>query len=106
MVEQLTVNLFVGGSNPSSGATKEDIMEESKITWLKHNGRSGGYPVKVLTYWEGLYDGKRVCWITPQSDETWKLSKAGPPSENGYVISDKNAELLKETFARIGAGHE
>jgi hypothetical protein len=67
VVEQEIVNLFVGGSNPSSGATKEDIMEESK---------------------------------------TWKLSKAGPPSENGYVISDKNAELLKETFARIGAGHE
>jgi hypothetical protein len=85
-------------------------MEESKITWTEHHGSVGGFPVKVTKYWEGLYEGKRICWITPQSDGTddgsWKLSKSGPPSENGYIIRDKNLSVLKETLAKIGGAHE
>jgi hypothetical protein len=110
VVEQEIVNLFVGGSSPSSGASEEDKMEESKITWTEHHGSVGGFPVKVTKYWEGLYEGKRICWITPQSDGTddgsWKLSKSGPPSENGYIIRDKNLSVLKETLAKIGGAHE
>ena len=46
-----------------------------------------------------------MCWITPQSDGTdegsWKLSKSGPPSENGYIIRDKNLSVLKEKMISL-----
>tara|TARA_R110000824_G_scaffold78135_4_gene197362 strand:- start:10180 stop:10407 length:228 start_codon:yes stop_codon:yes gene_type:complete len=68
------------------------------LTWVEHYGSVGGYPVKVSTYWEGLHEGKRMCWITPQSgteERAWKLSKAGRPSEEGYVIHGDDLEVLK-----------
>jgi len=75
------------------------------ITWIDHIGSVGGHPIKISKYWEGIHEGRRMCWITPQSDGTdegsWKLSKSGPPSENGYIIRDKNLSVLKEKMISL-----
>ena len=47
------------------------------ISWIERTGMVGGYPVKVTTYWEGLYKSKTMFWITPLSNGEWHLVSAG-----------------------------
>ena len=64
------------------------------ICWVKHTGMVGGYPVKVTTYWEGLYKSKTMFWITPLSNREWHLVSAG--NNNKFSMRDKDCNKLKD----------
>ena len=46
------------------------------IDWVELNGTHGGYPVKVITYWEGRAKDTsiKIAWITRLSNELWHLT--------------------------------
>ena len=66
------------------------------ICWVSHTGTVGGYPVKVTTYWEGLYNLKTVFWITRLSNGEWHLVQSGPSHKSGTSLRDKDVDKLKQ----------
>jgi|TARA_R110000850_G_scaffold120935_5_gene238632 hypothetical protein len=74
------------------------------IDWVELNGTHGGYPVKVITYWEGRAKDTsiKIAWITRLSNELWHLTISNKikfmPDNN---FREKDVDKLKNIMETI-----
>jgi hypothetical protein len=76
------------------------------IDWVELNGTHGGYPVKVITYWEGRAKDTsiKVAWITRLSNELWHLTisnKFLPALQIDFDCREKDVGKLKNIMETI-----